>query len=155
MEILIKNQQKIIKINQRKIREIVKKVLQYLRIDEKTEVSILFTDDKFIRSLNSKYRGIDKPTDVLSFSLQEGIVKSPEVESDKLLGDIIISAETAQKQAYILNHSIEKELAVLLIHGLLHLTGYDHEKDKNYKIMREKESEILKIFALQFHVLYN
>ena len=155
MEILIKNQQKIIKINQRKIREIVKKVLQHLRIDEKTEVSILFTDDKFIRSLNSKYRGIDKPTDVLSFSLQEGIVKSPEVESDKLLGDIIISAETAQKQADILNHSIEKELAVLLIHGLLHLTGYDHEKDKNYKIMREKESEILKIFALQFHVLYN
>ncbi|MBC8499027.1 MAG: rRNA maturation RNase YbeY [Candidatus Atribacteria bacterium] len=148
MEILIKNQQKIIKINQRKIREIVKKVLQHLRIDEKTEVSILFTDDKFIRSLNNKYRGIDKPTDVLSFSLQEGVVKSPEVESDKLLGDIIISAETAQKQADILNQSIEKELAVLLIHGLLHLTGYDHEKDKDYKIMREKESEILKIFAL-------
>jgi len=155
MEILIKNQQKIIKINQRKIREIVKKVLQHLRIDEKTEVSILFTDDKFIRSLNNKYRGIDKPTDVLSFSLQEGVVKSPEVESDKLLGDIIISAETAQKQADALNHSIEKELTVLLIHGLLHLTGYDHEKDKDYKIMREKESEILKIFALQFHVLYN
>lgn len=115
----------------------------------------MFTDDKFIRSLNSKYRGIDKPTDVLSFSLQEGIVKSPEVESDKLLGDIIISAETAQRQADALNHSIEKELTVLLIHGLLHLTGYDHEKDKDYKIMREKESEILKIFALQFHVLYN
>ncbi len=112
----------------------------------------MFTDDKFIRSLNNKYREIDKPTDVLSFSLQEGAVKSPEVESNKLLGDIIISVETAQRQADNLNHSMEKELTVLLIHGLLHLTGCDHEKNKDYKIMREKESEMLKIFALQFYV---
>jgi len=146
LEILIKNQQKTIKINQRKIREIVKKALQFLKVDEKTEVSILFTDDKFIRSLNNKYRGIDKSTDVLSFSLWEGSVKTPESESDKLLGDIIISVETAQRQADNLNHSMEKELTVLLIHGLLHLTGYAHEEDKDYKIMREKETEILKIF---------
>ncbi|MBE3092951.1 MAG: rRNA maturation RNase YbeY [Chloroflexi bacterium] len=146
MEILIKNQQKTIKINQRKIREIVKKALQFLKVDEKTEISILFTDDKFIRSLNNKYRGIDKSTDVLSFSLWEGSVKTPESESDKLLGDIIISVETAQRQADNLNHSMEKELAVLLIHGLLHLTGYAHEEDKDYKIMREKEAEMLKIF---------
>ena len=148
MEILIKNQQKIIKINQRKTKGIIKKVLQYLKVNEKSEISVLFTDDKFIKSLNTKYRGIDKPTDVLSFSLQEGAVKSPEVESDKLLGDIIISAETAQRQADSLNHNMERELTVLLIHGLLHLTGYDHEEDKDYKIMREKESEMLKIFAL-------
>jgi len=148
MEILIKNQQKIIKINQVKTKGIIKKVLQHLKVDDKTEISVLFTDDKFIRSLNNKYRGIDKATDVLSFSLQEGAVKSPETERDKLLGDIIISVETAQRQADNLNHSLEKELTVLLIHGLLHLAGYDHEKDKDYKIMREKESEILKIFAL-------
>jgi len=148
MEILIKNQQKIIKINLRKIKEKIKMALQHLKVDEKTEISVLFTDDKFIRSLNNKYRGIDKPTDVLSFSLSEGSVKTPESESDTLLGDIIISVETAQRQADKLNHSREKELAVLLIHGLLHLTGYDHEKDKDYKIMREKESEILKTFAL-------
>ena len=120
--------------------------LQHLKVDEKTEISVLFTDDKFIRSLNNKYRGIDKSTDVLSFSLGEGSVKTPESESDKLLGDIIISVETAQRQADSLNHSIEKELTVLLIHGLLHLTGYDHEKDQDYKIMREKEGEILRIF---------
>ena len=148
MEILIKNQQKIIKLNQGKTKGIIKKVLQHLKVDEKTEISVLFTDDKFIRSLNNKYRGIDKPTDVLSFNLQEGAFKTPEVESDKLLGDIIISVETAQRQADALNHSMEKELTVLLIHGLLHLTGYDHEKGKDYKVMREKESEILKIFAL-------
>jgi len=148
MEILVENQQKIIRINQGKTKGIIKKVLQHLKVDEKTEISVLFTDDKFIKSLNNKYRGIDKPTDVLSFSLQEGAVKSPETESDKLLGDIIISVETAQRQADTLKHKIEKELMVLLIHGLLHLTGYDHEKDKDYKIMREKESKILKIFAL-------
>ncbi len=149
MEILIKNQQKIKKVNQKKIERIIKKVLQNLKVDEETEISVLFADDKFIRSLNNKYRGIDKPTDVLSFSLQEGAIKSPEIESDKLLGDIIISVETAQKQADNLNHSMEKELTVLLIHGLLHLTGYDHEKGQDYRVMREKESEILKIFALQ------
>ena len=121
-------------------------VLQHLKVDEKTEISVLFTDDKFIRSLNNKYRGIDKSTDVLSFSLREGSVKTPESESDKLLGDIIISVETAQRQADNLNHSMEKELTVLLIHGLLHLTGYAHEEDKDYKIMRERESEMLKIF---------
>ena len=148
MEILIKNQQKIIKINQRRIEEIIKKVLLHLKVDKKTEISVLFTDDKFIRTLNNRYRGMDKPTDVLSFSLQEGAVKSPEIESDKPLGDIIISAETAKRQADTLNHSIEKELTVLLIHGLLHLIGYDHEEDKDYKIMREKESKILKMFAL-------
>ena len=148
MEVLIKNQQKAKKINQVKTRELIKKVLQHLKVDEKTEISVLFTDDQFIKSLNNKYRGIDKPTDVLSFSLQEGAFKSLEFESDKLLGDIIISVETAQRQADNLNHSMEKELAVLLIHGLLHLTGYNHEEDKDYYIMREKESEILKIIAL-------
>jgi probable rRNA maturation factor len=117
--------------------------LQHLETDEKTEISLLFTDDKFIRLLNHKYRGIDKSTDVLSFNLREGSVKMPGLESDKLLGDIIISVETAQRQADSLNHSIEKELTVLLIHGLLHLTGYAHEEEKDYKIMREKESEIL------------
>lgn len=83
----------------------------------------------------------------MSFSLQEGEEKIPEVNDNKLLGDIIISVETAQRQADTLNHSIEKELTVLLIHGLLHLIGYDHEKDEDYKIMREKENEILEMFA--------
>jgi probable rRNA maturation factor len=147
MEILIKNQQKIIKIKQLQIKKTIKKALQYLKVNNKVEVSILFTTDEFIKSLNRKYRGIDKSTDVLSFSLQEGEEKIPEVNDNKLLGDIIISVETAQRQADTLNHSIEKELTVLLIHGLLHLIGYDHEKDEDYKIMREKENEILEMFA--------
>ena len=146
MDILIKNQQKTIKINQKKIKEIVRKVLQNLKIDEQVEVSILFTTDKFIKYLNKKYRGIDKPTDVLSFSLQEGIVKSPEVQGSQLLGDVIISTETAQRQADILNHSVEKEIILLLIHGLLHLIGYDHKEEEDGKVMRQKEMELLNSF---------
>jgi len=75
-------------------------------------------------------------------------VKSPEVDENKLLGDIIISTETAQRQANVLNHSFEKEITILLIHGLLHLIGYKHEKEKNNKIMRKKENELLKTFDL-------
>lgn len=152
MEVLIKNQQKIAKIHRRRIREIIKNIIQYLKVDEKTEISILFTDDKFIKSLNKKYRGINKSTDVLTFNLEEGDLKFPEVDKNKLLGDIVVSIETAQRQANNLNHNLEKELMILLIHGLLHLIGYDHEEDRDNKIMQVKENEILDTFDLQFRL---
>lgn len=152
MEVLIKNQQKIAKIHRRRIREIIKNIIQYLKVDEKTEISILFTDDKFIKSLNKKYRGINKSTDVLTFNLEEGDLKFPEVDKNKLLGDIVVSVETAQRQANNLNHNLEKELMILLIHGLLHLIGYDHEEDRDNKIMQVKENEILDTFDLQFRL---
>jgi probable rRNA maturation factor len=148
MEVLIKNQQKIAKIHRRRIREIIKNIIQYLKVDEKTEISILFTDDKFIKSLNKKYRGINKSTDVLTFNLEEGDLKFPEVDKNKLLGDIVVSVETAQRQANNLNHNLEKELMILLIHGLLHLIGYDHEEARDNKIMQVKENEILDTFDL-------
>jgi probable rRNA maturation factor len=148
MEVLIKNQQKIAKIHRRRIREIIKNIIQYLKVDEKTEISILFTDDKFIKSLNKKYRGINKSTDVLTFNLEEGDLKFPELDENNLLGDIIISVETAQRQANNLNHNLENELMILLIHGLLHLIGYDHEEDRDNKIMQVKENEILDTFDL-------
>lgn len=152
MEVLIKNQQKIAKIHRQRIREIIKNIIQYLKVDEKTEISILFTDDKFIKSLNKKYRGINKSTDVLTFNLEEGDLKFPEVDKNKLLGDIVVSVETAQRQANNLNHNLEKELMILLIHGLLHLIGYDHEEDRDNKIMQVKENEILDTFDLQFRL---
>ena len=75
-------------------------------------------------------------------------MKSPEVDGNMLLGDIIISTETAQRQANVLNHSIEKEIIILLIHGLLHLIGYDHKRERYNKSMRKKEDELLKTFDL-------
>jgi len=87
------------------------------------ELSIAYVDDAQIRELNRTYRGIDSPTDVLSFSQREG---NP-VGSDQTLGDIVVSLETAQKQAEKLGHSLDDEMDELLFHGFLHLLGYDHE----------------------------
>jgi len=84
----------------------------------------------------------------LTFNLEEGDLIFPEVDKNKLLGDIVVSVETAQRQANNLNHNLEKELMILLIHGLLHLIGYDHEEDRDNKIMQVKENEILDTFDL-------
>lgn len=103
------------------------------------ELSILVTDDDEIRSLNSAYRNMDKATDVLSFSQTEG----EEMPGDEeLLGDIVISVETAARQAMEFGHSVDEEMKRLLVHGVFHLLGYDHEKgEAEAADMREKESK--------------
>lgn len=109
----------------------------------KPVIGITFVDDKTIRELNKKYRKKDKPTDVLSFSLREGEIAT-DISSD-LIGDVVISVETAIKQAGDYKHSFEEELKILLIHGILHLFGYDHIKEKDFVIMRKKEKEVFKL----------
>jgi len=105
------------------------------------ELSILITDDEEICSLNRDYRGIDRPTDVLSFSQIEG--EGPVVLPD-LLGDVVISWETAQRQATELGHEVPTEIKRLLVHGVLHLLGFDHEKDEEAaRAMREEEAKYL------------
>jgi len=112
---------------------------------ENEELSILLTDDEEMRSLNRDYRGKDKPTDVLSFSQTEG--EFGEVGGG-VLGDIVISLDTARRQAEEKGHSFEKEIDVLLIHGALHLAGYDHERGKKEaRAMRKKEREMLYIIG--------
>lgn len=98
------------------------------------QVSLLFCDDAFIQNLNSHYRQKDYATDVLAFSQDEG---EEIVSNVACIGDIIVSAQTAQRQAETHQISYEEELARLSIHGLLHLLGYDHEKGP------EAESEML------------
>jgi probable rRNA maturation factor len=85
------------------------------------EVNVLVTSNNQMRALNRKFRRRNKPTDVLSF---------PVVGSNGIAGDIAISGQIAKQQARRLGHSLEQELKVLLLHGLLHLSGYDHEKDE-------------------------
>ena len=114
-----------------------------LEIDEKNEISFLFTDDVTIKRLNSKYRGIDQATDVLSFAFEEGNDVFPSVGANRILGDIIISVETAKRQAIQENHNVEWEIVILLVHGILHLLGYDHIKEKEFNLMHKKEIEIL------------
>lgn len=106
------------------------------------ELSVLLTDDSEIRSLNHQYRGIDKPTDVLSFSQLEGNT-IPHEHGPLILGDVVISLDRAREQAKDLNVSVEEELRRLLIHGLLHLMGYDHEGSvAQAKKMKEMEDRL-------------
>lgn len=103
------------------------------------ELSILITGDEEIRSLNRDYRALDRSTDVLSFSQVEG--EGP-VSARQLLGDVVISWETAGRQASELGHSLHEELQRLLIHGVLHLLGFDHEEDEEAaRTMREMEKK--------------
>jgi probable rRNA maturation factor len=103
------------------------------------ELSILITDDEEICSLNLTYRAMDRPTDVLSFSQLEG---DGPVLVPQLLGDVVISWETAQRQASELGHTVLTEMKRLLVHGVLHLLGFDHEKDEEAaRVMMDKEKE--------------
>ncbi len=114
------------------------RVLEYLDKPQ-GEVSLLFCDDDVIQPLNRDWRGKDKPTDVLSFSQQEGEL----IGDPNLLGDIIISIATAQRQADERGHSLAHEVRVLVVHGLCHLLGYDHEEDDEAEVMEALERSLL------------
>lgn len=111
-------------------------------VAQEAEVSLVFVDDGYIAMLNRQYRGIDGPTDVLSFAMLEG-EQVPGDEAEPMLGDIVISLETALRQAGEFGHSFEREVAYLTVHGVLHLLGYDHMDEASKKRMREKEEKIL------------
>jgi probable rRNA maturation factor len=137
MNLQIKNSQKIIRINKRTIRCTVSKILKILSCADK-EISLSFVDDENIRQLNKQYLGKDKATNVLSFSLLEGEYGNI---NPQILGDIIISVETAQRDALYGKLTIDQEIDFLIIHGILHLLGYNHENttEKETKRMRQKE----------------
>lgn len=118
--------------------------LAALRFEEADgEIGIELTTDEVIHACNLAYRHVDRPTDVLSFPLDEGeeLIGIP----DGHLGDIMISVETAARQAEELGHSVEREVLFLAIHGTLHILGYDHMVPEDEEIMLKKQREILKI----------
>lgn len=119
-------------------------------LDDMTEVDITIVDDEEIHQLNRDYRNVDRPTDVLSFALDEDDEDEPELLEGQLhlLGDIIISAETAARQAEEFGHGLEREIVYLAVHGLLHLLGYDHMVEEDKVIMRAKEEEALRAINL-------
>lgn len=120
------------------------------------EVSVSFVDDKEIHKLNKQFRDMDRPTDVLSFPLGENGVYDVNNETGaSLLGDIVISIETALRQAELYGHSLEREIGFLTIHSMLHLLGYDHEESKlQERIMREKEETILNSLGISRDVTF-
>lgn len=112
------------------------------------EVSIAIVDSEEIAQLNQSYRGKDGPTDVLSFPCDEPTMAVGPDESITL-GDIVIAPEVAEAQALELGHTVEHELNLLLVHGVLHLMGYDHIKDADAQVMQARETSILEAWRIQ------
>ena len=105
--------------------------------------NVIIVDNEYIHKLNKEYRGIDRPTDVISFALEDS--KDIEYEDFRLLGDIYISLDRAKEQAEEYGHSFKREICFLAVHGLLHLLGYDHMEKEEEEIMFKKQEEILKL----------
>lgn len=123
-KILIQIQTKAFGISRERISQKIRQILKALGY-EKHEISLVITDNSHIRELNNLYRGIDAPTNVLSFSMLEGEFGA----MGNLLGDLVISAERAEEEARQSAITTEERMSQLLVHGILHLIGYDHESD--------------------------
>jgi probable rRNA maturation factor len=142
------------------IRRCAEAVLAHLHIDTPMEVAVMLVDDETIRETNRETRQIDAPTDVLSFPMLEAdpddLASSLEVESGDIdpetgavmLGDIVISLDAVARQAEEYGHSKDRELGYLIVHGVLHLLGYDHKRDVDKKKMRGVEDAVMDTLGL-------
>jgi probable rRNA maturation factor len=137
------------RIDKRWLRRLVKEAIAAHGGEAEVELSLLITDDATVRELNKKYRGKDKTTDVLSFALEAdkrgdaaaGFVMPPGEMVH--LGEVIVSYPKAAEQAAERNRAVEDELALLVVHGVLHLLGYDHDKPVREREMRSMEQRVL------------
>lgn len=121
----------------------IREVLKVEKIEENVEVSLLIVDRDEIHILNRDYRDVDRPTDVLSFPMDEEDFDQ-EANPILLLGDIVICLDVAKDQAEDFGHCLEREMMYLICHSTLHLLGYDHIEETDKREMREKEKEIMK-----------
>ena len=158
LKIYFENEQDILPITYKLkilLRRAIEATLDYEQFCNGCEVSLTFTDNAGIRELNSKFRQIDRETDVLSFPLfdYEGEADEPVLDEIRNnLGDIVISLEKAQAQAEEYGHSYEREVAFLCVHSMLHLLSYDHERSEADDLdMRNRQSEIMKLLGLEVH----
>ena len=139
-KIAIASPQEAVPIDRKRLREIVQSVLDGESIVD-AEISVAFVDNPTIHALNKRYLNHDEPTDVLSFPLSDPGAK-------KLSGELVIGAEVALEQAVDRRHDVQAELALYVIHGLLHLCGYDDKSEKNELVMRERERHYLRLLGL-------
>lgn len=145
------------------LKSVILKSIEFENCPYECEVNITFTDDSGIHRLNKDFRGIDRPTDVLSFPMADysppadfSILESDEAAAqyfnpesgELLLGDIVISAERAKKQAAEYGHSLKREICFLTAHSMLHLMGYDHMADRDREAMERKQDEILNALGI-------
>lgn len=131
------------------ISQVIKKCFEIEKIENlKLYLSIILTNPENIQKINNQYRNIDKETDVLSFPMFEKeeieiIKKKKENICEEPLGDIVISIDKVKRQAIEYEHSFERELAYMIVHGFYHIIGYDHIAEEDKAVMREKEENIL------------
>ena len=154
IKVIISNNQNAVKIPTG-VRMLVRRCCHAVLVQENfegsAEISVTFVDDEQIKELNKKHRDIDKSTDVLSFPLGENgkYDVNPETGA-KILGDIVISMETAVRQAEEYGHPLQREIAFLTVHSMLHLLGYDHVNGGLEAVhMREKEEAVLTQLGLK------
>jgi probable rRNA maturation factor len=140
--IAVASPQEIVPIDRGRMRAVARAVLEGEQI-RKAEVSLAFVDNTTIHTLNKRYLDHDEPTDVLSFPLSEA-------KSGSLSGEVVIGAEVARDQAARRGHAVEAELALYVIHGLLHLCGYDDHDDAGAAAMRQREKHYLHQLGLPF-----
>lgn len=121
-----------------------------LRVRRNTgyEISLTLVDNPSIQKLNKEFRNLDRPTDVLSFALEEGTALAMPQNSVPMLGEIVISAEKALAQAEEYGHSFQREMAFLTVHGMLHLLGYDHQTPAQRKEMEGLQRQILAVLGI-------
>ena len=139
------------------IEQVIISAAKELKLEDNFEVSITIVDNKRIHEINKEYRSIDRPTDVISFAIEDNDdefeIFFDELDDDialpRLLGDIFISMDKAEEQAEEFDHSIEREIGFLTVHGFLHLNGYDHQTEEEEKEMFALQDIILEENGLE------
>lgn len=159
IKVIITNDQKAVKIPtgvRLLVRRCCNAVLTFEDFSEPAEISVTFVDDEKIRELNKEHRNIDSSTDVLSFPLGENGEYDRNLDTGAcLLGDIVISVETAVRQAKTYGHTLQREIGFLTVHSMLHLLGYDHVNGGIEAVhMREKEEHVLTELGLKRNESY-
>ena len=124
----------------KEVKKVIKKAIEIENLDN-LEFNIILVDNNYIHELNKNYRGIDRPTDVITFALED-VDDFKDIDT-RVLGDIYISIDKARSQAIEYGHSLTRELCFLAVHGFLHLLGYDHMKKEDEEVMFARQELIL------------
>ena len=143
MDVFLANEQDI-PVDHDRLSALAAHTLEAEDVDDAAELSILFVTPEHMRRLNSHFAGDNYPTDVLAFPMMEG--EQDEEEGGPLLGDVVVCPDVARRNAERYGHGVDDELAVLVVHGTLHLLGYDHQRTQDKEAMERRQREILASF---------
>jgi probable rRNA maturation factor len=145
--VVVRNRQRTVKIDMPQVKNTIKHILMLLDYAD-FDITVMFVSDKSMQEFNRQFRKIDKPTDILSFQAHDAIQPGKRIvvahDDEKNLGDLILAPAYIQKDALQMNQSFDNRVRILLVHGICHLLGYDHETDADYKVMHKKEQWLLK-----------